>query len=646
MQHENNNDSSKIEISKELTIPKLFYQQAANFGKDRVAMREKEFGIWRPISWQDYLDNVKYIALGLISLGLEEGDKVSMIGDNRPEGLWAEMATLCARGVGVRLFRDSLIDEVRDIIDHSDTRFLFGEGQEEVDKAISIFDECPKLQKIIWDDSKGMRNYDEDYLISLKEGMQLGRELEKEKPHLFEELVNKGSGEEVALLFYTSGTTALPKGALLSHSNMLTMGQHLMAVDPCQASDDYVSYLPFAWIGEQMMSISCGLQIGYTINFPEEPDTAQENIREIGPHVMFAPPRMYEQMTRTVQVKYLDASWIKRKFYEFSTDVGYKVANLKFDKKPVPVFWRFIEWLASITVQKKLKDHFGLSRVRNAYTGGAAMGPDHFRFFHALGVNLKQIYGQTEVAGISVVHRSGDIKFDTVGHPIPGTEVKIGDGGEILTRSSSVFLGYYKNPEATESTLQDGWLFSGDRGFIDDDGHLVVFDRTKDVFTLKDGKPFAPQYLETRLKFSPYIRDSWVIGDEKDYISAVLCIDYAVVGKWADEKKLNYTSYQELSQMPEIYDLVEKQIRQANKDLPELAKVVKFTNLYKELDADDDELTRTRKLRRAFVEKRYEEIVDALYSDNNSVHIDTTIKYEDGRQAHIKTDMQIRTVKE
>jgi long-chain acyl-CoA synthetase len=646
MQHENKTNSNAIEITSEMTIPKLFYQQAKRYGKERVAMREKEFGIWRPITWQDYLNNVKYIALGLISLGLEEGDKVAMIGDNRPEGLWAEMAAICARGIGVWLFQDCLIDEVRYIIDHSDTRFLFGEGQEEVDKAISIFNECPKLQKIIWDDPKGMRNYSEDYLISLKEVQQLGRELDKEKPNLFEELINKGSGEEVALLFYTSGTTALPKGALLSHNNMLTMGQHLMAVDPCQNTDDYVSYLPFAWIGEQMMSISCGLQIGYTINFPEEPDTAQENIREIGPHVMFAPPRMYEQMTRSVQVKYLDATWIKRKIYEFSTYVGYKVANLKFDKKPVPIIWRFLEWIASIAVQKKLKDHLGLSRVRNAYTGGAAMGPDHFRFFHALGVNLKQIYGQTEVAGISVVHRSGDIKFDTVGHPIPGTEVRIGEGGEILTRSPSVFLGYYKNPEATEKTLQDGWLYSGDRGFIDEDGHLVVFDRTKDVFTLRDGKPFAPQYLETRLKFSPYIRDSWVIGDKKDYISAVLCIDYAVVGKWADEKKLNYTSYQELSQMPEVYDLVEKQIRQANKDLPDLAKVVKFTNLYKELDADDDELTRTRKLRRAFVEKRYEEIVDALYSDNDSVHIDTTIKYEDGREAHIKTDLQIRTVRD
>ena len=646
MQPENRTAPNKIEITQELTIPKLFYRQAKRYGKDRVAMREKEFGIWRPITWHDYLENVKYIALGLISLGLEEGDKVSMIGDNRPEGLWAEMATLCARGIGVWLFQDCLIDEVRYIIDHSDTKFLFGEGQEEVDKAISIFNECPKLKKIIWDDPKGMRNYDENYLISLKEVQKLGRELEKENPDLFEELINKGSGEEVALLFYTSGTTALPKGALLSHNNMLTMGQHLMQVDPCKDSDDYVSYLPFAWIGEQMMSISCGIQMGYTLNFPEEPETAQENIREIGPHVMFAPPRMYEQMTRTVQVKYLDASWIKRKFYEFSTYVGYKVANLKFDKKPVPWYWRFLEWLASITVQKKLKDHLGLSRVRNAYTGGAAMGPDHFRFFHALGVNLKQIYGQTEVAGISVVHRSGDIKFDTVGHPIPGTEVKIAEDGEILTRSPSVFLGYYKNPEATESTLQDGWLYSGDKGFLDDDGHLVVFDRTKDVFTLKDGKPFAPQYLETRLKFSPYIKDSWVIGDKKDYISAVLCIDYSVVGKWADEKKLNYTSYQELSQMPEIYDLVEKQIREANKDLPDAAKVVKFTNLYKELDADDDELTRTRKLRRAFVEKRYEDIVNGLYSENDTVHVDTTIKYEDGREAHIKTDMQIRTVKD
>jgi long-chain acyl-CoA synthetase len=641
MQHAHNSATGSVEITRELTIQKLFYQQARRYGKNRVAMREKEFGLWRPITWQDYFDNVKYLSLGLIRMGLEPGDKVAMIGDNRPEGLWAEMATLCAGGVAVWLFQDCLIDEVKYILDHSDTKFLFGEGQEEVDKAISIINECPKLKKVIWDDPKGMRNYHQDYLISFKELMALGRELEQEQPDLFEKMIDRGSGDDVALLFYTSGTTSLPKGALLSHNNMLTMGQHLMAVDPCYDTDDYVSYLPFAWIGEQMMSISCGLQIGYTINFPEEPETAQENIREIGPHVMFAPPRMYEQMTRSVQVKHLDASWTKRHLFNLSAKIGYYVADLKFKKKPVPFYWKALEWLAYVTVQKKLKDHLGLSRVRHAYTGGAAMGPDHFRFFHALGVNLKQIYGQTEVAGISVVHRDGDIKFDTVGHPIPGTEIKITEDGEIITRSSSVFLGYYKNPEATEEALVDGWLHSDDKGFIDDDGHLVVFDRTKDVFTLRDGKPFSPQYLETRLKFSPYIRDSWVIGDKKDYITAVLCIDYNVVGKWADEKKLNYTSYQELSQKPEVYQLVENQIRQANKDLPDAAKVAKFTNLYKEFDADDDELTRTRKLRRAFVEKRYQEIVAALYTDSDSVHIDTTIKYEDGREAHIKTDMNI-----
>ena len=633
------------DITTDLTIPRLFYRQAKRFGAGRVAMREKEYGIWRPITWQDYLDNVKAIALGLIRLGLEPGDKVSMMGANRPEGLWAEMAALCAGGVGVWLFQDCLMEEVRYILDHSDTKFLFGEGQEEVDKALSIVSECPKLKKIIWDDPKGMRHYHQDILMSLEDLKALGRELDREKPELFEQLIQRGHGDDTALLFYTSGTTSLPKGALLSHHNMLSMGQSLMSVDPCFPTDDYVSYLPFAWIGEQMMSISCGLQIGYTLNFPESQETAQENIRDIGPHVMFAPPRMYEQMTRTVQVKYLDATWLKRTMYNLASRIGYHVADLKFQKKPIPPLWRFLAWFAYITVQKKLKDHLGLSRVRNAYTGGAAMGPDHFRFFHAMGVNLKQIYGQTEVAGISVVHRNGDIKFDTVGLPIPGTEIRITEEGEIITRSASVFKGYYKNPEATAKAIRDGWLHSDDKGFIDDDGHLVVFDRTKDVFTLRDGKLFSPQYLETRLKFSPYIKDSWVIGDKKPFITAVLCIDYAVVGKWADERKMNYTNYQELSQKPEVYDLIEKQIRQANKDLPEAARVYRFTNLYKEFDADDDELTRTRKLRRAFVEKRYKEILDALYSDVDTVHIDTTIKYEDGRQSHVITDMTIRTIR-
>jgi len=637
-------DRSGIEITKDLTIPKLFLSQSKKYGKNKVAMREKEFGIWIPFTWQDYYENVKHLCLGMVSLGLKRGDKVSMIGDNRPEGLWTEMAAMCAGGIGIWLFQDCMMDEVKYILDHSDSRFFIGETQEEVDKALSIKDECPKLEWIIWDDPKGMRNYHQEYLISIKKVQELGKELDEKEPDLFDNMCNQGQGDDICLLFYTSGTTALPKGALLSHWNMLTMGQNLMAVDPCYDTDDFVSYLPFAWIGEQMMSISCGLQVAYTLNFPEEPETAQENIREIGPHVMFAPPRLYEGMTRQVQVKHIDSTWIKRMLYQFATKVGYKVANLKFEKEPVPWYWKFLNWPAYITMQKKLKDHLGMSRLRHCYTGGAAMGPDHFRFFHALGVNLKQIYGQTEIAGISVVHRDGDVKFDTVGTPIPETEVKITEEGEIISKSPSVFLGYYKNEEATKKTLVDGWLYSGDKGFIDEDEHLVVFDRSKDVMTLNDGRPFAPQYLETRLKFSPYVQEAWVIGDKREYIVAVMCIDYSVVGKWADDKKINYTSYPELSQKPQVCELVQNQIEEANKDLPGPAKIHRFVNLYKVFDADDEELTRTSKLRRAFVENRYKDIVDALYADTDTVHMDTTITYEDGREQRIKTDLHIQKV--
>ena len=637
-------DWKTIEITKDLTIPKLFLQSAKKYGDGKVAMREKEFGIWVPITWKQYYENVKRIGLGMVGLGLERGDKVAMIGDNRPEALWAEMAAMCVGGVGVWLFQDSLIDEVSYIVDHSDSKFLIGEGQEEVDKALSIRARCPRLQKVIWDDPKGLRGYDQPILVSLREVMKIGEELEKKKPNLFEELILEGKGEDVCLLFYTSGTTALPKGALLTHYNMLTMGRNLMEVDPYFETDDFVSYLPFAWIGEQMMSISCGIQAGFTLNFPEEPETAQENIREIGPHMMFAPPRVYEQMVRTVQVKYLDASWMKRKAYELAMKIGYHVADLKFSQKPIAGYWKGLHYLADWGVHKKLKDHLGLSRIRDTYTGGAAMGPDHFRFFHAIGVNLKQIYGQTEIAGISVLHRDGDIKFDTVGKPIPGTEVKITPEGEIISKSPSVFLGYYKMPEETAKALRDEWLYSGDTGFIDIDGHLVVFDRTKDVMTLEGGTKFAPQNLETRLKFSPYIKDVWAIGDNRPYITAVICIDYTVAGKWAEDRNIAYTSYPELSQMPEVYELVKKEIMKMNKDLPRVAKIKRFVNLYKEFDADDEELTRTRKLRRAFVENRYKDIVDGLYASQENVHMDTTITYEDGRVVKIKADLRVMEI--
>ncbi|HUU42047.1 MAG TPA: AMP-binding protein, partial [Desulfatiglandales bacterium] len=529
--------------------------------------------------------------------------------------------------------------------DHSDSKFFVGEGQQEVDKALFIMSDCQKLEYIIWDDPKGMRRYDQKFLTSMKKVQELGKEIDIKEPDLFEKMVNEGHGEEICLLFYTSGTTALPKGALLTHYNMLSMGKNLMSVDPCYDTDDFVSYLPFAWIGEQMMSISCGLQVGYTINFPEEPETAHQNIREIGPHVMFAAPRLYEGFTRQVQVKYLDSAWIKRKAYEVATKIGYYVADLKFAKKPIPWYWNIFNYFAYAIMQKKLKDHLGMSRLRHAYTGGAAMGPDHFRFFHALGVNLKQIYGQTEIAGISVVHMDGDIKFDTVGTPLPETEVRITEEGEIVSKSPAVFQGYYKNKEETEKTLKDGWLYSGDRGFFDKDGHLVVFDRSKDVMILNDGRPFAPQYLESRLKFSPYVQDAWVIGDKRPYVTAVICIDYSVVGKWADEQKIKYTSYTELSQDKGVYGLIQKQIEEANKSLPEPAVIKKFINLFKAFDADDEELTRTSKLRRGFMEERYADIIRTLYKDEEVAHLDMTITYEDGRVQPIKTDLHIRKIK-
>ncbi|MEW6533606.1 MAG: AMP-binding protein [Thermodesulfobacteriota bacterium] len=635
----------EITITDDLTLPKLFVRQCKKFGSGKVAMREKEFGIFRPVTWADYLDRVKLIALGMVKLGLQREDKVILIGDNRPEALWTEMAAMCAGGVAAWLFQDCLMEEVQYIVDHSDAKFYIAEGQEEVDKALAIRDRCPKLERIIWDDPKGMRHYDDPMLISLEQVMELGRELDKEDPALFEKLVNQGKGHDVCLLFYTSGTTAKPKGALLTHYNMLTMGRNLMTVDPCRPSDDFVSYLPFAWIGEQMMSISCGLQVGFTINFPEEPETAQANVREVGPHVMFAPPRLYEQFTRTVQVKYLDATWLKRKLYELSMRIGYATAERKFEKKGVPWYLKFLRVLANLACYEKIRDHLGLSRVRHAYTGGAAMGPDHFRFFHAIGVNLKQIYGQTEIAGISVVHRDDDIKFDTVGKAIPQTEVRITESGEIISTSPSVFKGYYKMPEETAKTLKDGWLYSGDTGFIDEDGHLVVFDRTKDIMILSDKSKSSPQFLEARLKFSPYLKDALVVGHEKPFVTAILCIDYATVGKWAEDHGINYTSYQELCQLPQVYDLVIGPLKEVNRTLPDPAKILRFANLYKEFDADDDELTRTRKIRRAFVENRYKDIIDALYTPGQEMmHMDTNITYEDGRVVQIKADIRIKDV--
>jgi len=604
------------------TFPKLLLRNAARFG-DRAALREKDLGIWRETSWRRYCDRVRDFSLGLSSLGLLRGGKVAIIGDNRPALLIAELAAQAAGAASVGIYQDSTLTEVAYVIDHCDARIVVAEDQEQLDKILDMIDNLPNITNVIFSDPRGLRHYEHSKLMSFEAVEKRGREMD---PALFEANVARGAGGDLAMICYTSGTTGSPKGAMLSFSNLLTMALSLHQVDPRRERDEFVSFLPLAWIGEQMMSVAAALAIGFTVNFPEEPETALHDIREIGPHVLFAPPRIWEGLNSQVQVKIMDTTPFKRFLFERLMPLGGPLA----------------EWL----LYRPLRDRLGLSRVRSATTGGAALGPDVFRFFHAIGVRLKQIYGQTEISGISCIHRDDRIRFHTVGEPIPGTELKISDQGEILSRSPSVFMGYYKNDEATRAALDaDGWLHSGDAGYLED-GQLVVIDRIKDVLRLADGTQFSPQYIENRLKFSPYLKEAVIIGKERQYLTALVCIDQGIVGKFAESQKISYTTYTDLSAKPQVYDLVQREIDKVNQTLPAAARIRKFVLLYKELDADDEELTRTRKVRRAFVEERYKSIIAALYGDQRSIDIDTTIKFQDGKTARIQASLAVRSMEE
>ncbi len=623
------------------TFPRLLARNARVIG-DRVALREKEFGIWQSFTWREVHDRVSDFSLGLVALGLGRGDKVAIIGDNRPEWVMAELAAQAAGAASVGIYQDSNLSEVAYVIDHCDASIVVAEDQEQVDKILEMLDKLPKVRHVVYTDPRGLRKYHHPALLPFEAVEEKGRALAKERPGLWEENVRAGKPDDVAIICYTSGTTGNPKGATLTFKNLLGMAMSLHAVDPKRPDDEFVSFLPLAWIGEQMMSLSTALAVGFTVNFPEEPDTVTENIREIGPHVMFAPPRVWESLTSTVQVKIMDTTPFKRFMFERCMPIGRKVAELRFEKKPIPLAWRFLYWLAHVLLFRALKDRLGFTNLRSASTGGAALGPDVFRFFHAMGVPLKQIYGQTEISGISCIHRDDDIQFHTVGKPIPETEVKISEVGEILSRSPAVFVGYYKNDESTRSSLEGGWLHSGDAGYLTDDGHLVVIDRLKDVMRLADGTQFSPQFVENRLKFSPYVKEAVVVGKDRPYLTAMLCIDMGVVGKWAEKNKLSYTTYTDLSAKKEVYDLVQRAVDEVNETLPEAARIRKFVLLYKELDADDEELTRTRKVRRVFVEERYKQVIAALYGDAPEVAIDTTIKFQDGKVARIRTTLLVR----
>ena len=602
------------------TFPKLLLRNAEKYGQ-RAALREKDLGIWRETPWSTYLQRVRDFSLGLRQLGLSRGGKVAIIGDNRPEWVIAELAAQAAGAASVGIYQDSTLTEVAYVIDHCDAQFVVAEDQEQLDKILGMIEQLPKVKHVVYSDPRGLRRYSDPRLLSFAAVEELGR---KQPAEQFAQSVAEGKGEDLAMICYTSGTTGSPKGAMLSFRNLLTMAMSLHSVDERRETDEFVSFLPLAWIGEQMMSVATALAIGFTVNFPEEPETALHDIREIGPHVLFAPPRIWEGLNSQVQVKIMDTTPLKRFLFERLLPLGGFVA----------------EWL----LYKPLKDRLGLSRLRSATTGGAALGPDVFGFFHKIGVPLKQIYGQTEISGISCIHRAERIKFHTVGEPIPGTELKISPDGEILSRSPSVFSGYYKNEEATRAAMTpDGFLKSGDAGYLED-GQLVVIDRIKDVLKLADGTQFSPQYIENRLKFSPYIKEAVIVGKDRPFLVSLVCIDQGIVGKFAEKERISYTTYTDLASKPAVYDLIQREVDKVNQTLPPAARIRKFVLLYKELDADDEELTRTRKVRRAFVEERYKSIIAALYGEQRSIDIDTTIKFQDGKTARIQASLAVRSM--
>ncbi len=632
------------------SLPALLERQADERG-DAVALREKEFGIWHSISWNTYARRVRHFALGLLELGVQRGDRIAIIGDNRPEWVIAELGAQAIGALPTGLFQDAVVAEIEYVLAKTQTRLVVGEDQEQVDKILSLSSALPSLKHIVYYDPQGLRSYTDPALREFVTVEERGADREASYAgDEYTEVLNEIDPDDTALLCTTSGTTSKPKLAMLSHRNLNAMADQLLDVDPMSVGDEFVSFLPLAWIGEQMVTVASALATGFVVNFPEEPGTVRQDLKEIGPQSMFSPPRIWESMVSDVQVLIEDTTPLKRRLYSWAKSAGEDIAETRFSGGAPTRLQRARARVADWVALGPIRDQLGLRRLRRAYTGGAALGPDVFRFFHTLGVNLKQIYGQTEVSGISVLHRDGDIRAQSVGLPLPDTEIRIGDDGEILTRGPAVFRGYFEDSEATSTALQDGWLHSGDAGYFDDAGHLVVIDRLKDVSMLPDGTTFSPQFLENQLKFSHHVSEAVAFGGSapegapRPYIVAIIAIDYENVGQWAERRQLSYTTYTDLAQKPEVYDLIRNHVAGVNSYTPVAARVRRFVLLHKELHADDGELTRTRKVRRRFIEERFEQIVQALYGGQSAVTVAMDITYQDGRTRQVTRDLRIETL--
>lgn len=646
------NDSEISPVADSLTsdtFPKLLLERAKR-GSARPAIREKNYGIWQTWTWGQVEQEVRALACGLTAKGFERGDKLAIIGDNRPRLYWSMCAAQCLGGIPVPMYQDAVAAELQYVVEHAEARFAIAEDQEQVDKLLAIKDSCPKLEMIIYDDRRGLRNYAQEYLYDFEDIQKLGRDFDANHPGFFLDQVNIGRGGDVSAILYTSGTTGNPKGVVLTHDNVVISARNGIKFDKLHQDDEVLAYLPMAWVGDHVYSYGESYVGGFCVSCPESSATVLTDLREIGPTYFFAPPRIYENILTTVMIRMEDAGWLKRKMFDYFMNVARDVGGKILDRKSVMLHKRILYWIGNLLVYGPLRNTLGFSRTRIAYTAGEAIGADIFDFYRALGVNVKQLYGQTEAAVFVTMQPDGQVKPDTVGTPAPEVEIKITDDGEVMYRSPGVFQEYYKNSEATAATkTPDGWVHTGDAGFFDEDGHLKIIDRAKDVGKLNDGSMFAPKYVENKLKFFPYIKEAVAFGDHRDYVTAFLNIDLEAVGNWAERRHIPYASYQELAVRKEVYDLLQDCVEKVNHDLaqdPQLAssQIQRFLSLHKELDADDGELTRTRKVRRGFMADKYEKLVNALYSNDKHCEIETEVTFEDGRKGSIRADLEIRDV--
>jgi long-chain acyl-CoA synthetase len=626
------------------TLPRLLRRNAESMPR-RPAMREKDRGIWRTYSWAEYEAQVRDFAAGLAAQGFRRGDKLAVIGDNRPRLYWAQIAAQALGGVAVPVYQDSIASELAYVLEHADVSVVVAEDQEQVDKILPLAGALPRLALLVYDDPRGLAEYRVPWLRSFEAVQEAGRLHAGDHSGLVEAAIAAGSAEDLALLAYTSGTTGAPKGVMLSHANLIRVAEAFVAVEDIRPSDEWLCYLPMAWVGDSLYSTVLSLLVGFTCNCPESPETVQRDLRELGPTALLAPPRVWETMLASVQVRAADATPLKRRVFQLFRRLAEQAEQRRSDGRVPPPLMRLGLALGEALVYGPVRDRLGLGRARWAYTGGAPLGPDAYRFFRAFGVNLKQIYGATELSGLAALQPDGEADPGTVGRVCAGLELRIGEDGEVLIRSPGLFQGYYKQPEATAATFTpEGWFRTGDAGYLDGNGHLVVIDRAKDVGKLADGTPFAPQFIENKLKFSPYVGEAVAFGHARPFVAAMIAIDFTTVGSWAERRNLPYTSFQDLSAKPEVRQLIRGEIARCNAGLPEAARIRRFLLLNKPFDADDAEITRTRKIRRRFVAEKYAAVVDAFYGGTSAVELVTEIAYEDGRKATLAATVPVEDV--